>query len=175
MRIEIRRDTLANWTARNPTPAAGELCLDTTSQVIRVGDGTTAFLALPGFALDPTPAWSAWTDIPGAWFTAPVQQGTPTAQYRTGPGGQVQLRGQVTFSGAYTAGNVMIQFPVGMRQPASRPLTYSTRTLGTGAAATVLQVGDGVILPNAGALSSPATVWVAGSLVQLEGVTIFTN
>jgi len=165
--IELRRGTLAAWTAANPVLRPGELGLDTTSQVIRVGDGATAFLSLPGFAVDATPAWSAWTDIPGGQFTAPAQQSAPTAQFRIGPGGQIQLRGQIAFSGAYTAGNPMVTFPVGQRPP--RVLTYSTRTTGTGAA------GGTIGIDTAGNLSCSVVGLVAGSFVNLEGTTIYTT
>ena len=44
--IKIRRDSLANWTSVNPTPALGEITYDVTSKQIRVGDGTTPWLDL---------------------------------------------------------------------------------------------------------------------------------
>jgi hypothetical protein len=169
MMVRLRRGTLAQWTAVNAVDilAAGELGIDTTSQVVRIGDGVTAFLSLPGFAYDTTAAqWSAWADIAGGLFTAPAIQGTPTAQLRTGPGGQIQLRGQIAFNGAYTAGNPLITFPLGQRPP--RVLTYSTRTTGTGAA------GGTIGIDTAGNLSC-SVAEVAGGFVNLEGVTIFTT
>lgn len=52
--IQIRRGTTAAWTAANPvTPAAGELCLDTTLQKMKIGDGSTTFASL-GFIEDAT-------------------------------------------------------------------------------------------------------------------------
>lgn len=38
-RIQIRRDSAANWTSNNPILALGELGFDTTNNVIRVGNG----------------------------------------------------------------------------------------------------------------------------------------
>lgn len=44
--IQIRRDTAANWTSANPTLAQGELGLETDTQKIKVGDGSTAWTSL---------------------------------------------------------------------------------------------------------------------------------
>jgi hypothetical protein len=44
--IQIRRGTEAEWTSANPTPAAGEWTLDTTSGDIKIGDGVTAWADL---------------------------------------------------------------------------------------------------------------------------------
>jgi hypothetical protein len=51
--IQLRRDTLANWTSVNPILAEGEIgyVLDGASgEVIKIGDGITAFLSLPYLA-----------------------------------------------------------------------------------------------------------------------------
>jgi hypothetical protein len=48
-RIQLRRDTAANWAATNPTLASGEWGYDTTSGDLKVGDGVTAWNALDFF------------------------------------------------------------------------------------------------------------------------------
>lgn len=47
-RIQIRRDTTANWAAASPSPVLepGELGIDTTLNQIKIGDGSTAWSAL---------------------------------------------------------------------------------------------------------------------------------
>jgi len=45
-KIQIRRDTAANWTSNNPTPYAGEMCYETDTGYLKVGDGTTAWTSL---------------------------------------------------------------------------------------------------------------------------------
>ena len=45
-RLQNRRDTAANWTANNPTLAAGELGLETDTTKYKMGDGTTAWNSL---------------------------------------------------------------------------------------------------------------------------------
>ena len=47
--IQIRRDTTANWTNTNPVPAEGELCLDTNTGFLKVGDGSSNYVDLPIF------------------------------------------------------------------------------------------------------------------------------
>ena len=44
--IQIRRDTAANWTSNNPTPAQGELCYETDTHKFKIGDGSTAWTSL---------------------------------------------------------------------------------------------------------------------------------
>jgi hypothetical protein len=46
-RIQLRRDTGANWTAANPVLAAGEPGLDITVNLVKYGDGVTAWNSLP--------------------------------------------------------------------------------------------------------------------------------
>jgi hypothetical protein len=53
-RIQLRKDTAANWTSAAPTLANGELGLDTDSQTIRVGNGTNTWSTLPVAALGNT-------------------------------------------------------------------------------------------------------------------------
>jgi hypothetical protein len=45
-RIQIRRDTTANWTGSNPVLASGEFGLDTTTGSLKIGNGTTAWSSL---------------------------------------------------------------------------------------------------------------------------------
>lgn len=49
-RIQVRRDTLANWLVVNPILAQGEIGYILDSKEIVVGDGSTSFSNLPRFA-----------------------------------------------------------------------------------------------------------------------------
>ena len=51
-KIQIRRDTTANWTASNPILSQGELGLDTTLNKIKIGNGTAQWSALSFFIGD---------------------------------------------------------------------------------------------------------------------------
>ena len=46
-KIQLRRDTAANWSTNNPTPSAGEPCFETDTGKLKIGDGTTAYNSLP--------------------------------------------------------------------------------------------------------------------------------
>jgi hypothetical protein len=61
-RIQIRRDTAANWTSANPTLAQGEIGLETDTGKFKFGDGSTAWTGLSysvGIAL------AEWGEITG--------------------------------------------------------------------------------------------------------------
>lgn len=45
-RIQLRRDTAANWTSVNPTLAQGEMGIETDTKFFKFGDGTTAWTSL---------------------------------------------------------------------------------------------------------------------------------
>lgn len=45
-RIQLRRDTAANWTSSNPTLAQGEIGFETDTLKWKVGDGATAWISL---------------------------------------------------------------------------------------------------------------------------------
>lgn len=45
-KIQIRRDTLANWAAANPVLASGEMGLETDTNKVKIGDGVTLWNSL---------------------------------------------------------------------------------------------------------------------------------
>lgn len=51
-KIQLRRDTAANWTRINPILADGEPGLDITNNKIKMGDGTTEWTDLPYLKVD---------------------------------------------------------------------------------------------------------------------------
>ena len=52
VRIQIRRDTYANWQSINPILGNGEFSLDITNKMLKIGDGTTRWMSLDGFPSD---------------------------------------------------------------------------------------------------------------------------
>ena len=54
VQIQIRRDTLANWTSTNPILAIGELGYVTDTDAFKVGDGNTVFTTLAYSNVGPT-------------------------------------------------------------------------------------------------------------------------
>lgn len=49
IQIQIRRDLAATWTSVNPTPAQGEICLETDTLLVKVGSGLSTWVNLPYF------------------------------------------------------------------------------------------------------------------------------
>ena len=82
--IQLRRDTAANWTANNPTPGDGELCLETDTLRYKIGDSSGTQWTSLGYASLPAGAATlngpAFTGVP----TAPTAAvGTDTTQLAT--------------------------------------------------------------------------------------------
>ena len=53
--IQQRRDTAANWTLNNTTLLAGEFGVETDTQKVKLGDGSTPWATLPYFVADGAP------------------------------------------------------------------------------------------------------------------------
>jgi hypothetical protein len=91
-KIQLRRDTSANWTSTNPVLALAEIGIETNTSQFKVGDGTTAWSSL------------AYGGIQGP-------QGDTGATGATGPQGIQGDPGEVTFSGAQTLSNKTLATP----------------------------------------------------------------
>jgi len=49
-KIQVRRDTAANWTSTNPTLSQGEIGFETDTYKIKIGNGSTAWTSLAYFS-----------------------------------------------------------------------------------------------------------------------------
>jgi hypothetical protein len=72
-KIQIRRDTAANWTSADPTLSTGELGLETDTRKLKSGDGATAWTSLAYYTLG-TAGYAAYADTT-ANFTGTLQEG----------------------------------------------------------------------------------------------------
>jgi hypothetical protein len=79
--IQMRRDTAANWTSNNPTPAAGEFCIETDTDFYKIGDGATAWTSL-GYSSLPSGT---------APLASPTFTGVPAAPTAAGDTSTTQL------------------------------------------------------------------------------------
>lgn len=62
----MRRDTAANWKSVNPILLTGEWALETDTRLMKIGDGTTAYNALPYSTVEDSNEWQKpadWIDI----------------------------------------------------------------------------------------------------------------
>lgn len=64
-KIQVRRDTSANWTLNDPTLSAGEPAVETDTGYMKVGDGSTAWTDLPYIITGAVPSDSTVTSDPG--------------------------------------------------------------------------------------------------------------
>lgn len=110
-RLQNRRDTAANWTANNPTLAAGEIGLETDTAKYKMGDGTTAWNSLAyaytagaAGATGPTGPVGATGPQGSTGVTGPT--GPVGATGPTGPTGATGPAGATGASGATGAGGV---------------------------------------------------------------------
>lgn len=104
-RIQLRRDTAANWAAVNPVLADGEIGLEQDSGQFKLGDGVTAYTALPYGGLQgpqgdvgPTPAWGT---IPGVLSDQTDLQAALDAK---APKASPDFTGDASFAGAIGEG-----------------------------------------------------------------------
>lgn len=80
-RIQIRRDTAANWTATNPVLAIGEMGYETDTKKIKVGDGATAWNSL---TYNDFGAFSgSWNDLSDKPSVFPPESHTHDDRYYT--------------------------------------------------------------------------------------------
>ena len=50
IRIQLRRDTAANWTSANPTLRAGEVGIETDTLKFKIGNGTQTWTQITTYA-----------------------------------------------------------------------------------------------------------------------------
>ena len=60
-KIQIRRDTAANWTSANPTLSQGEQGYETDTGKLKIGDGSTAWTSL-GYSFESSAGGATGTD-----------------------------------------------------------------------------------------------------------------
>ena len=122
--IRVRRGTSSEWATANPVLASGEPGLDTTTGILKLGDGSTPWLTLAQIyasqasvtAMTPT----AWTAFPYTAGWGPYG-GYEVPGYRK-VGDNVQFRGLIQASSGATG--VMATLPVGFRPPTSTVLSW---------------------------------------------------
>ena len=96
-KIQVRRDTASNWTSNNPTPASGEMCYETDTGKLKIGNGSTPYTNLPYIG-----------DGGGSGGTTDYTQLTNKPQINN-----VELQGNKTLDdlGIQPAGNYLTEVP----------------------------------------------------------------
>jgi hypothetical protein len=79
IQLQFRRGTSAKWTAVNPVLAAGEMGIESNTNLFKIGDGVTSWTSLPYGGLQ-GPAGA-----PGPAVAFLFDGGSPSANYAFGP------------------------------------------------------------------------------------------
>jgi hypothetical protein len=80
--IQVRRDSSANWTAKNPVLAAGEWGLELDTTKLKIGNGTQDWQSLPYWA--PVGGAVDWSSIANRPTTFPPEAHTHEVNEVTG-------------------------------------------------------------------------------------------
>ncbi len=78
VRIQLRRDTAANWTSSNPILRSGEVGIETDTHKLKIGNGTSTWTQLTQYVADEKLNTSTAASI-YAPLASPALTGTPTA------------------------------------------------------------------------------------------------
>jgi cytoskeletal protein CcmA (bactofilin family) len=124
-RIQLRRDTAANWAAINPVLALGEPGLDTTIDLLKYGDGVTAWNSLPYSGSNPgsvgniipalsntytlgnaTNSWQALYVSGNTIYLGNIQLGSNTNQLLINGNAVPTLGGNVSFDSVHANANI---------------------------------------------------------------------
>lgn len=175
LRIQIRRDSTANWGSENPVLYEGELGVDLSSKKIKLGDGATAWADLPFMASTPAEV--------SAEIAAALTVYTPTSGLAA-----VAFTGSASSLIAGTLADIRLSSNVPLKNAASNAFTGAATfgdTVTAQAAANIRiaasRTGTGPSSLSLGAFtSSPAFEWDGGDLRWLwqgstEAARLFSN
>ena len=128
-KIQIRRDTAANWTSSNPTLAQGELGLETDTSKLKAGTGSTAWTSLGYYDLgtlgylpstNPVVTGSIKATTYQETYVANATGATTTLDLATGTNFSVTLSENTTFVFSNPpASGTAFAFTLVITQPAS--------------------------------------------------------
>lgn len=119
-KIQLRRDTAANWTSANPTLASGEIGLETDTDQFKVGDGATVWSSLGYGGIQGPQGDTGATGDTGPQGPQGIQgetgatgdTGPQGPQGDTGPQGPQGDPGEVTAAGVFTLSNKTLVEPI---------------------------------------------------------------
>lgn len=119
-RIQVRRDTAANWTSADPTLAQGEIGYETDTDKVKIGDGSTAWTSL-GYVID-TGGYLLVSELTSETSVKALDQGVATTD-------------SPSFAGFTSSSNASFS--------ATKQLTFTGRSDGSGSIDQLLKLSAG--------------------------------
>ena len=112
VKIQMRRDTAAAWTAANPTLAAGEMGLETDTTYYKIGNGSTAWNSLAYGAYNGTISNSSITSamiVDGTIVAGDIaSDAITTAKILDANVTAAKLANTAVAAGSYTTANITV-------------------------------------------------------------------
>lgn len=184
--IQMRRGTAAQWTAANPTLAAGEFGVETDTGKRKVGDGSTAWASLPYSVLSTdsrltdsrTPTGSAGGDLTGTYPSPSIANSAVTLAKMANLADQRILGNNTGGSAApvaLTAANVWAILSGAQSADVafnSKKITGLANGTATGNAATWDQTPAGIVSAKGDIISATGANAVQRNAVGADGSTI---
>lgn len=137
-RIQYRRDTAANWVTANPVLAQGEAGYETDTNLLKIGDGVTGWVALP-YPDSVTPesiAANLTTDAVEAKLPTRLEEESLTATILTGGSSWIESRGIDVSSRPAPDDIPVIAWSDAPATELISPVVYKPSICGTGVAVT---------------------------------------
>jgi hypothetical protein len=146
--IKLRRDVAADWTSVNPVLAEGEVGLETDTGLVKYGNGTSAWTALP------YPSNSNTTYLVRNNTGVTIPKGTLVAATGAEPSGRIDVAPFET---------------TGLQDSELRVMGIATANIASGVNGTVMSFGTLTGLDTRGSTTSPLAVgdetWAAGDIL----------
>jgi hypothetical protein len=177
VQIQLRNGTAAQWTAANPTLAAGEVGTETDTSKLKIGNGSTAWSSLPYASGTGTVSTVGWT---GGIVSIANPTTTPAFTIAGTSGGVPYFNSGTTWatSAALTVNSLMVGGGVGAAPATVSNITSDNNYLQLGAT-TPLRFAD-ADSSNYVAFKAPTTVatnvtWTLPATDGTSGQALATN
>lgn len=185
-KIQIRRDTLSNWTVNNPVLSSGELAFVTDNNRIKVGNGSSAFTALSYLEADAyIDSVILGTDTTGNYVTQVSASGSGISVTGSGESASVVVSntGVTSLSGtssqisvSSSTGDPTISFPSAVTFPGtvtlnadpSQPLEAATKQY-------VDAFVEGLHVHESVQVATTASVNLSSPSASVDGVALTNN
>lgn len=149
-KVQLRRDTYANWASANPTLANGEQALETDTGLVKVGDGSTAYTSSKYQLLN-----TYRLTANGSAIGSAIADYFPSAAYTMAANGAYEIEYELYFT---KTTNGTVTFTITTAQTPVNVVAYYVGTPAGGLGTQAGQIGAAVVGGNTTTTALPATV-----------------